>query len=316
MQMLLLSPTLLTFSLVMCVCYITSDGSTRRLKALQKCCNTSASAFYFLFLSLPFSHSHQHHIVPLSICCCLFPFLFCSLCISAGLSWWIWVSGCLGESATFSGGNWSTPTQRWVSGYKEFPEETRTTFYCHSLSLKAAPTPELCTTWYACFKSSCIWHLSFTITVMATRLLRHRLESDATQLILSESKCSRCNQISTHPVLLCLYSRLFILFYFFVFISWHVCPDERKDATEQCVCSSAFILHPIKPLACPILFCSALRLLPSPWCRPSVPPLSLCCSIFLIFVSLAGQGVTWAEGRGRGGRRNVKTRSRAVIVKI
>lgn len=273
--MLLLSPTLLTFSLVMCVCDITSDGSTRRLKALQKCCDTSASAFYFLFLSLPFSHSHQHHIVPLSIGFCLFPFLFCSLCISAGLSWWIWVSGCLGESATFSGGNWSTPTQKWVSGYKEFPEETRATFYCHSLSLKAAPTPELCTTWYACFKSSCILHLSFTMTVMVTRLLRHLLESDATKLIVSKSKCSRSNQISTHPVLLCLYSRLFIFYFFCIYLmarlSWW---------TQRCL-RTVFLFIRVHPpshqtsgLPHPVLLCppsASLSLMSS--LRPS--PLSV-----------------------------------------
>lgn len=38
---------------------------------------------------------------------------------------------------------------------------------------------------------------------------------------------------------------------------------------------------------------------------PSLPS-SLCCSILLIFVSLAGQGVTRAEERGRGGCWNVK----------
>lgn len=70
MQMLLLSPTLLTFSLVMCVCDITSDGPSRQLKALQKCCDTSASAFYFLFLSDILSQPSAPYR-PLS-----FPFLF------------------------------------------------------------------------------------------------------------------------------------------------------------------------------------------------------------------------------------------------
>lgn len=77
MQMLLLTPTLLTFSLVMCVCDITSDGPARRFKALQKCCNTSASAFYFLFLSAILSQpSAPYRPVEHLFLSFSFPFLF------------------------------------------------------------------------------------------------------------------------------------------------------------------------------------------------------------------------------------------------
>lgn len=132
-------------------------------------------------------------------------------------------------------------------------------------------------------------------------LVRHLLEWDATRFILCrstcEDKCTRCHQISTHPVQC--YVCIWLFFVCLFFVSRHISPDVCKDATEQCFCSSVFILHPIKPLACPILFCPALSLFPFHWC-PSFPPLSLCWSILLIFVSLAGQGVTWAEERGRG----------------
>lgn len=236
-------------------------GSKRSRSAATPLLPPSTSCF-----SLPFSHSHQHHIV-------LFPFLFFSLCISAGLSWWIWVSGCLGESATFSGGNWSTPTQRWVSWCKEFPEETSTTFYCHSLSLKAAPTPELCTTWYACFKISCILNHSFTITV--TRLLWHLLESDATKLILSKSKCSRCQQNLHPPSSVMSVFEVVYLFIFWIYLIarlfWWMQRCHRTVFLFICVHPPS---HQTSGLPRPVLLCPpsvSLSLMSS--LRPS--PLSL-----------------------------------------
>lgn len=70
----------------------------------------------------------------------------------------------------------------------------------------------------------------------------------------------------------CLYLRCFIPL---LFISQLICSHICNDGTEHCFCSSAFILHPIEPLACPILFCSALSVFPFHWCRLSFPPLSL-----------------------------------------
>lgn len=118
----------------------------------------------------------------------------------------------------------------------------------------------------------------------------------------SESSCL-CRHISSNTVLccVCIWVRISgwyaILFLFFS--PHHLVTELLSFCTQRwcrtvSLCLSVFVLHLIMhydspPLACPVLFCSAPRLFPFHWWCPCFPPLTLCCGILLIFLSLAGQ---------------------------
>lgn len=132
--------------------------------------------------------------------------------------------------------------------------------------------------------------------------LRCLLESDAARCILCKAACDdKCNLWCPNLYLRCVFFSLLFIPYHGASVLLHAEMAQNRASVHLHSSSIPSTLRLARS-------CSALP----PVCFPftdAVPPSlpsSLCCSILLIFVSLAGQGLTRAEERGRGGCRNVK----------
>lgn len=153
----------------MSVCDITSDGPARRPQsAATPLLPPSTSC-----ISLPFSHSHQPHTFLLSICFCLFPFVFffsfvykCSVFMMNLSKWMSW------RKRNFFGRKLKPPNTemgKWIQRVLR-----RDSYYLLILQ----PVSE--GSYHRTVDYACI--LVLTVFVKVMRLLMHPLESDATKI--------------------------------------------------------------------------------------------------------------------------------------